>query len=84
MAKEIEPVDLERCQADIRPAHSFMTLGPRPPWERCKNKPTVIIKEVKPGEDDLKGSMSLCSDCFAQFCMRVCPTSETHEFEEIK
>lgn len=48
------------------------------------NKAAVIVKELKPGKDGRKGSMSLCVECFAQFCMRECPTPETFAFEEIK
>lgn len=82
--KTLTPPDLERCQAEIRPAHSFMTLGPRPSYERCREKPTAIVKELKPGEDGQCGSMALCTGCLIQFMQRVCPTAETHAFEEIK
>lgn len=82
--KELEPPDLERCQADIRPSHSFMTLGPRPSWERCREKPTAIVREKKPGKDGQCGSMSLCTSCLVQFMMKMCPKDGDYEFEEIK
>ena len=47
----------------MKRAGSFMTLGPRLAQERCKNIPTVIVKENKPGKDGRRGSMSLCDEC---------------------
>jgi hypothetical protein len=66
-AKKVEliPPDLDRCQAE-RKEGSFMTFGPRS-MIRCKNKPTVIAYENKPGKDGLRGSMSLCPFCLAKF-----------------
>jgi hypothetical protein len=69
MAKLIPP-DLERCQAETRAPHSFMTLGPRPPFVRCTAKPECIITEKKAGADGQHGSMSLCGPCFVEFCIR--------------
>lgn len=63
--KALTPPDLERCQADVPNGYTFMTLGGRPGLERCKNKPTVIVSETKPGKDGQKGSMSLCDGCLA-------------------
>jgi len=57
------PVDLGRCQADKPNGESFMTLGGGHKMIRCKNKPTVVIKETKPGPDGLYGGMSLCDEC---------------------
>lgn len=59
------PPDLERCQAESRGPHSFMTLGPPPKMERCKNTPTWI------GSDGI-GSMSLCDECKA-VCAKQMP-----------
>lgn len=66
---QLEPPDPKRCQADKREGgpYSFMTLGPLPPMKRCKNKPTVIVKETKPGDDGLCGAMSLCDECLEAF-----------------
>lgn len=84
--EDLKPADLEQCQADKREGgpYSFMTLGPIPPMKRCTNKPSVVVKEIKPGKDGLMGSMSLCKDCFIQFCMLECPTPDKYVFEEIK
>lgn len=60
----LTPPDLQRCQADIREG-SFMTLGPRK-WERCKNRPSVIVRETEPGKDGLRGAMALCPGCLEQ------------------
>lgn len=57
---KLEPVDLERCQCEETPAHSFMTFGPKPKTQRCDQKPVWVATENKPGEDGLMGSMSLC------------------------
>lgn len=78
------PPDLKRCQAEMSNGWNFMTLGGRKEMVRCTNKPTAIVRELKPDKDGIKGSMSLCTECLAQFMMRVCPTAETHAFEEIK
>jgi len=59
------PPDLERCQAEIKEG-SFMTFGPRSN-KRCKEKPTVIAEENKPGSDGKKGRMSLCAKCTVIF-----------------
>ena len=66
--EDIEPPDLERCQANIRNG-SFMSLG-KPTVSRCKNKPTTVAFENKPGDDGKKGSMSLCDDCRKVFVKR--------------
>lgn len=57
---KLEPVDLERCQCEETPAHSFMSFGPRPKPDRCNQKPVWVATENKPGKDGLMGSMSLC------------------------
>jgi hypothetical protein len=57
------PVDKKRCQALKTNGNNFMTFGGVPRMMRCDNKPTVIVKETKPGKDGLKGSMSLCDEC---------------------
>lgn len=62
---ELTPADPERCQAEEKEG-SFMTLGPRS-WHRCDAKPTVIIAEVQPGADGLKGEMSLCEKHYDVF-----------------
>lgn len=59
------PPDLDRCQAEKLDG-SFMTLGPRS-MVRCKNKPTYIATENKPGPDGKRGSMSLCGHCSKMF-----------------
>jgi hypothetical protein len=66
-AKPLTPADRKQCQAEVTPAYSFMTLGPRPRPERCKNRPAVIATEVKPDADGRRGSMSLCRSCLAVF-----------------
>ncbi len=72
MPKPLEPVDRERCQADV-PGPGPFTVGgeigdPRNGYRvRCKNKPTVIATENQPGEDGRIGSMSLCRDCVVVF-----------------
>lgn len=81
---DLEPPDLERCQADKREGgpYSFMTLGPIPPLKRCTNKPTVVIRETKPAEDGLQGSMSLCDECLEAF--RQLNPHASYSVKEIK
>lgn len=62
--KPLEPVDRERCQADIKPAYSPLAIAHPPPrWGRCTNKATWYAREVKPDADGRKGAMSLCDGC---------------------
>ncbi len=64
----LTPPDLSRCQAE-KPWHGPFIVGgeignrSRGYRVRCRNTPTVIAKENKPGEDGRHGSMSLCSEC---------------------
>lgn len=60
---KLTPPDLKQCQAEKPNGHTFMTLGGRPGLERCRTKPVWIAKEIKPGEDGQRGSMSLCNAC---------------------
>lgn len=59
-----------------------MILGGIPGLERCKNKPTVIAKERKPGLDGRKGSMSLCDNCQEAFIKQM--GSEFALFQRLK
>jgi hypothetical protein len=68
---KLTPPDPRRCQAEISGPHGFMTLGPRPRPERCKEPALVIARETKPGPDGLHGEMSLCSACYAEFLKRM-------------
>lgn len=71
------PPDRKQCQAEKPNGNTFMTLGGVPGLERCKNKPSVIATERKPGEDGLRGSMSLCSDCFTKLIEQQGPMFAT-------
>lgn len=72
MPKPLEPPDYERCQADM-PGNGPFTVGgpigdPKNGYRtRCKNLPSVIATEKRPGEDGRIGSMSLCVDCIHKF-----------------
>jgi hypothetical protein len=57
--------DENRCQVEIQ-GGSFMTIGPRH-YERCNNKPVVVVTERKRGPDGQCGSMSMCAACLAVF-----------------
>ena len=58
-AIELEPVDVSRCQAEIKEG-SVMTFGPRR-FIRCEEKPIWIAVDVREGV--FYGAMSLCDDC---------------------
>ena len=65
------PPDTKQCQAQRKEgcwpdAQHFMIIGPAQ-LVRCTNKPTVIVKEVRPSEDGRRGSMSLCDACYQVF-----------------
>jgi len=64
---ELISPDLKRCQAEKPNGQSFMTFGGGHKMIRCTNKPLFIVTEKKPGEDGLKGSMTLCADCLTVF-----------------
>lgn len=71
------PPDTSRCQAEKPTGDSFMTLGGRPGRrERCNAKPTMLATEKVAGEDGLKGSMTLCDECFAVM-QKQCPDVAT-------
>lgn len=61
----LEPADLTRCQAGKpNPNYGPFRYGGDPnPHIRCEEKPTVIATEKEPGEDGLRGEMSLCDNC---------------------
>jgi hypothetical protein len=72
MPKPLEPVDYERCQADVPGPGPFVMGGdtgdPMNGWRvRCPNLPSVVAAEKEPGEDGRIGSMSLCMNCMHEF-----------------
>ena len=60
---------------------NFMTLGGQRKERRCENKPAYIVKELKPGPDGRKGSMSVCMEC-EPACTRM--MGDKVKFFEIK
>lgn len=65
---ELEPIDQERCQADVPGPGPFALGGnlgdPNNGYRvRCPNKPSIIAVEKRPGPDGAIGSMSLCERC---------------------
>lgn len=78
---KLTPPDTARCQAERKTgcwpdAQHFMIIGPGR-MERCTNVPEVIVKEVKPGTDGHRGSMSLCKDCLPNFLKAFGPSHAT-------
>jgi hypothetical protein len=73
------PPDPTRCQATIRAAHGAFVLGPPPRFERCRNTPVTIAREVAPGPDGEVGAMSLCENCLVQFRKQVGEAGMTFE-----
>lgn len=63
--KPLEPVDHERCQADIRSAYNPWVMGGDVggKWGRCDKKPTWYAREVKADSDGRKGAMAICDSC---------------------
>lgn len=80
------PPDKERCQALVpNRTWSPFNLGPadtdssgrkhggsrrQDRLYRCVETPVCIVEEIEPGEDGLRGSMSLCADCFVQLMLQ--------------
>lgn len=64
MSNNLTPPDFERCQACPNVArHSPFSLGPMPTPVRCDSRPVWLAVETKPGDDGLRGSMTLCQPC---------------------
>lgn len=63
----LEPPDRSRCQAVIKRYKPFILGGQVIEEQQCENKPAFIAKELTPGDDGLKGSMSLCAKCKTEF-----------------
>ncbi len=68
---KIEPLDVERCQAEKPNGNSFMTFGGVPGLERCKSRPAFVLVEKNPGKDGLHGAMTLCRECLTVFTKQV-------------
>ncbi len=60
------PVDLARCQTDIKRGNPFR-IGDPIRWERCPNPPAYVTHEKEPDEFGRKGGMSLCESCHRVF-----------------
>ena len=92
---ELVPPDREQCQAfRPNKTWSAFAFGPATEdqrtgekrggsvkgdrYWRCREKPSVIVTETK-SDDNLLGSMSLCSDCFVQLCLQRGGTFEVTE-----
>lgn len=67
----LEPPDVNQCQCMKPNGNTFMTLGGVVGMVRCTNKPVAIATEVQPREDGLRGSMSLCLECWAACIKRM-------------
>ncbi len=65
------PPDLEQCQAEKPNGVTPFGFGGRPELIRCTNKPLFLVTEKEPGDDGLKGSMSLCAHCLAVFSKQM-------------
>lgn len=66
--EKIEPVDVERCQAESKEPHQPFRLGfPEPRWERCKKRPKWVALEKRDPSKRGRGAMSLCAGCLAEF-----------------
>lgn len=81
--KPLVPPDRVRCQAEIQEGGSFMQLG-RHAFQRCESVPIVIVREVNPGRDGRRGSMSLCQSCLDAFKQRFPDWAKTFKVTEIK
>jgi hypothetical protein len=75
---KLVPPSKTRCQAKVvkggcyPDAEHFMMLGGHGKLVQCNKKPVVTVYENKPDKKDgLKGSMSLCASCLAEFKRRM-------------
>ena len=62
MSKELQPINVDHCQALIPNGNTFMTLGGVPGLIECRKVPQWLATEVKVREG-MRGSMALCHDC---------------------
>lgn len=68
----IEPLDVERCQAEVPNGATFMTFGGVPGLVRCTSKPRYVLVERKRNKKDkLHGAMTVCTSCFEVFKKQV-------------
>lgn len=74
---KLVPPDKKQCQAEKSNGVNFMTLGGRHEMVRCKNSPSAIITETKPGKDGQLGSMSLCQACWLVAAQQLGPDAFT-------
>jgi len=75
-AKELQGIkplkpDLKQCEAEKSNGRGPFSMCGTHKMIRCTAKPTVIAKEVNPGADGKRGSMSLCSECKVQFIKQL-------------
>lgn len=84
------PPDPKHCQKRVLTpgcypvASRIMALGGQAKLVDCGKTPSHIVHELKPGEDGLKGSMSLCPGCLAEFIDWKQGELKDFRIEEIK
>jgi hypothetical protein len=61
MSEQFEPVDFNRCQAEVHITVPF-ALGGTHLIKRCPNRSVWLAVETKKNEDD-RGAMSVCPSC---------------------
>ena len=63
---ELEPPDLEQCQAERIVYRPCLIGGTPHQRERCKKIPQWLLIEKKAGEDGQIGSMAVCTSCLEE------------------
>lgn len=71
MAKQLESIDSQRCQAEML-GGSFITFGPRS-YIRCSKQPRWVAFDIRDG--GFYGAMSLCDEC-KKVCEIKLPSAE--------
>lgn len=64
---ELEPVDMDQCQAEKPNGQGPFTLGGGHKMVRCTDRARVIITEKVAAKDGCIGKMSLCLHCLGVF-----------------
>jgi len=82
-AKPLTPPDLNSCQVDVHNGCGPFSIGGRSQYEQCTTEPKYIVYEIEPGEDGLKGSMSMCVKHKDIFINQYADKLDHYKFAEI-
>jgi len=83
MTKSLDPPDFEQCQTMVHNGCGPFSMCGISRYDRCSHPPKYIIHEIKPGEDGLRGSMSLCTFHKDKFLIEMKDKIINYKFTQI-